>query len=174
MNRVVIITGGNGDNIGNDIATVKTEIERYLGTIIAESSVRESSPCGFTAERDFLNQVLVVSSELEPYAFLKNIWRIEQMYGRVRGTDDDEIARWEARKRGETGYSSRNMDIDILFWNDDVISTPLLQIPHPLICHREFVLYPLKEVIPDFIHPVEGVSVSRCLDRLLENNAIAL
>ncbi len=170
MNRVVIITGGNGDNINADIVTVKGMIEKHLGAIIAESSVRVSAPCGFTAERDFLNQVLVVTSELGPYDFLKNIWHIENMYGRRRGTDDEERAKWETRKRGETGYTSRNMDIDILFWNDEVISTPLLQIPHPLICRREFVLHPLKEVMPDFVHPVEGISVARCLDNLLGNN----
>ncbi len=97
-----------------------------------------------------------METSLTPYVFLKTIWGIESSYGRERGDDEAEAAKWEARKRGERGYFSRNMDIDILFWNDEIISTDLLAIPHPSMCEREFVMKPLAELLPDFVHPVTG------------------
>lgn len=156
MNRAVVITGGNGSTIDEDIVTVVDYISERLGRIIASSSVYRTPPYGFESDRDFLNQVLVVETSLTPYVFLKTIWGIESSYGRERGDDGAEAAKWEARKRGERGYFSRNMDIDILFWNDEIISTDLLAIPHPSMCEREFVMKPLAELLPDFVHPVIG------------------
>lgn len=159
MNRAVVITGGNGPSIESDIITVVGDISRKLGRVVVASSVYRTPPYGFEADRDFLNQVLVVETALTPYDFLKVIWEIEVSYGRERGDDSAEAAKWEARKRGERGYCSRDMDIDILFWNDEIIDTDLLAIPHPLMCRREFVMRPLAEVLPDFVHPVLGKSM---------------
>ncbi len=160
MNRAVVITGGNGVTIDKDIATVVDDISVRLGDIMASSSIYRTPPFGFDADNDFLNQVLVVDTVLTPYIFLERIWDIERSYGRERGSAEEEIAKWEARKRGERGYCSRNMDIDILFWNDEIIDTDLLVIPHPLMCGRKFVMRPLAEVLPDFVHPVVGRTVS--------------
>lgn len=170
MNRAVVITGGNGVTIDNDIVTVVDDILRRLGRVTASSSVYRTPPYGFEADRDFLNQVLVVETDLTPYMFLKEIWRIEASYGRDRGGDEEEAAKWEARKRGERGYCSRDMDIDILFWNNDVIHTELLAIPHPSMCEREFVMRPLAEVLPDFVHPVVGKSVGDIFGELISGS----
>lgn len=164
--KVVIITGGNGVGIELDIKKVRDFISEQLGDIILSSSVYRTPPFGFEAERDFLNQVLVVDTEKSPYEFLKSIWEIECLFGRDRGDDEYEKAKWEARKRGELGFASRNMDIDILFWDDFVIKTELLEIPHPEIQKRGFVLTPLKEIMPEYIHPVLKKSVSELYGEL--------
>lgn len=101
----------------------------------------------------FLNQALVVETALTAHEVLKEALSIEADLGRVR-------------KEGSWVYSSRPMDIDLIFYNDEVIETPELTIPHPRMHLRKFVLAPLTEVMPDYRHPLLGKSVKELLTQI--------
>ncbi|HAZ23555.1 MAG TPA: 2-amino-4-hydroxy-6-hydroxymethyldihydropteridine diphosphokinase, partial [Algoriphagus sp.] len=103
---------------------------------------------GNVADQDFLNQVVVISSALEPLDFLKEIQAIEKVLG---------------RKRVET-WGNRTMDIDILYWNQEVIDHENLKVPHPFLQKRKFVLIPLVEILPDQIHPILNQTNSQILE----------
>ena len=103
----------------------------------------------------FLNQALVVVTALTAHEVLKEALAIEAELGRVR-------------KSGRKVYSSRPMDIDLIFYNDEVIETADLIIPHPRMHLREFVLAPLEEVMPNYRHPLLGKSVKELLTQIEE------
>jgi len=148
MNNVTLLIGGNLGNRLENIRQAIDYIEERIGKIKQRSSVYESEPWGFEAEHCFLNAVVVVETALLPEAVLREAQDIENIMGRIRNG---------------SGYTSRTMDIDILFFNDDVINTPTLTVPHPRLHERRFVLLPLAEVMPDKVHPVLGKSVKELL-----------
>ena len=143
-----------GGNIGDtrEIFRVAMEdISREIGEIQDCSSVIITPPWGFVAENDFMNMALVVKSDMSPDDVLTKIWEIEKNGGRVR-------------PQGVEGYSSRTLDIDIIFIDDMVIDTPRLKVPHPLSHRRRFVLEPMCEIAPGYIHPVIVKSIKTLLD----------
>ena len=146
MARVVLLTGGNMGDRSRSLATAREMIARRIGRVIGESAVHESAPWGFSADEPFLNQVLVVDTCLKPVEVLNVAQDIEKEMGRHRTAFPAES--------GNRVYTSRPIDIDILFFDDLILETPRLTIPHPLIAEREFVLVPLREVLPDYIHPL--------------------
>lgn len=152
---VVLIFGSNaGDRQG-----LMEEAMRRMGRIGVEeccSSWYETAPWGFEAEVPFINRVVCYRTILSPEAVLRVCMEVEQELGRVRGEGSGQA--------GGTPYSSRTMDIDILFYDSEVIRQTELIIPHPRIHLRNFVLQPLYEVMPEFIHPVLGKSVAELLE----------
>ena len=145
MPRVVLCTGGNLGDVAGNLARARCELAERIGPETAASVVMVSEPWGFAAENDFLNQILVLDTELAPEEVLDHCQAIESEMGRVR----------EPGK----GYLSRTMDIDILFYGSQTIDTPRLRIPHPQIARRAFVLDPLVTVLPDFVHPTLGKTI---------------
>jgi 2-amino-4-hydroxy-6-hydroxymethyldihydropteridine diphosphokinase len=138
LNTAVLSLGGNlGDRLENISRTMGC-IEKRIGTIRQCSSIYESEAWGFETEHRFLNAVVVVETSLQPESLLQEAHEIENIMGRIRNG---------------TGYSSRTMDIDILFFNDEIIDTQELTIPHPRLHERRFVLLPLHEIMPDKVHP---------------------
>jgi len=134
---------GLGSNMGNRLSYLGYAVKQLrseAGDIIAQSSVWESEPWGFEAEELFLNMTVILSTRMEPPALLRVISNIESSLGR--------------RRRRGSGYHSRVIDIDILLWGDRIMAIPWLQVPHPRIAQRRFVLEPLCEIAPDAIHPV--------------------
>lgn len=121
--------------------------------LVERSSAYITEPWGFEADEWFLNELLVVETDLEPDDLMDRLLEIETELGRVR---HPEIP----------GYQSRTIDLDILYYGDRVIDTEKVTIPHPLLHLREFALKPLCEVIPDFIHPVFHLSQTQLLERL--------
>ena len=119
-------------------------IGKYCGRIIRASKIYETEPWGFVADTFFLNQALVIETTLSPIALLKQCLDTEEALGRVRAC-------------GAERYSSRNIDIDILFYEDVVCETPELTLPHPRLHLRKFALEPLAEVAPEWRHPVLGL-----------------
>jgi 2-amino-4-hydroxy-6-hydroxymethyldihydropteridine diphosphokinase len=147
MNDVYLLTGGNLGNRLHYLKKACDEIETKAGTVIRKSSVYETEPWGFTDQDAFLNQVLCIHTELEPEELLHTLLEIEIQLGRKR-----------IEKMGP-----RVIDIDILFYGSNVISLADLNVPHPHIADRRFVLTPLNEIAADFIHPVHNKTVKELL-----------
>jgi 2-amino-4-hydroxy-6-hydroxymethyldihydropteridine diphosphokinase len=108
------------------------------GRIEKESAIYETAAWGLENQPAFLNQVLQLETALKPTALLAEINRIEKNMGRVR----------------EVKWAARVIDIDILYFDDLVIHTPRLHLPHPHLQDRRFTLLPLVEIAPDWVHPV--------------------
>lgn len=140
-----------GSNLG-DRAQQLLDAERWIaqeiGIIIARSSVYETAPWGVTHQPNFYNRVLQIATELSPEVLLTMALGIEQRMGRIRTI-----------KMG-----ARTIDIDILFYGDSIVCTKDLQIPHPHIAARKFVLIPLVEIAPHFEHPLLQQPVHCLLD----------
>lgn len=147
MAQVTILLGSNRGEREVVLARAREEIAAKLGPIARQSEVHESEPWGFTDPQAFLNQVLVVETALPPLQVLDALLKIENELGRVRGEA-------KTNEKGERVYASRPIDLDILFYDDLVLNSERLTIPHRLIAKREFVLKPLREVMGDFVHPV--------------------
>lgn len=146
--KVYIGIGSNiGDREGNISAAVE-RVDELVGNVTKKSSIYETEPWGFQADEQFLNMVLEVETELSPSDVLETIQKIETRLGRTRS---------------DVRYSSRIIDIDILLYEDVVINQGNLQIPHPLMHERNFVLVPLDEIAPDLIHPVYAKTISELL-----------
>jgi len=142
---------GLGSNLGERKETLqkaKIRIGEVIGTVVSASSIYETEPWGFKSENNFLNMVLSVKTEISPSGLLGRILMIESQMGRVRG---------------DTGYKSRKIDIDILLYNDEIVKEEALVIPHPKMHERRFVLVPLAEIAPEIIHPVFNKSISSLL-----------
>lgn len=154
MNKAYLLTGGNLGNRLQNLQNAATLIEKNIGKIEQASSVYETAAWGFTEQPAFLNQVLYVSTLLSASELIKNLLRIESAMGRERNI-----------KMGP-----RIIDIDILFFNHDIINEPDLEIPHPRLHLRKFVLTPLAEIAPGYLHPVLHKTVlqllAECEDRL--------
>lgn len=140
MAKVVILSGSNSGNREFFLEAALELIQEKVGSLIDSSGLYETEPWGFEAEQNFLNQVWLVESTLEPLLVLQQLLQIEEQLGRVRDPDG--------------GYSSRVIDLDILYFDDLIIDLPELTVPHPRIQDRNFVLQPLCEILPDMIHPV--------------------
>ncbi len=135
--KVVLILGGNlGDREELINRAVKSIAEK--NPLILNSALYETQAWGDVAQGNFLNQVIQIETSLSPEKLLGQIQQIEEKLG---------------RKRTVT-WGDRTMDIDILYFGDEVIDTPELTIPHRLIQERRFVLVPLFEILPDMIHPL--------------------
>ncbi|MDB5249604.1 MAG: 2-amino-4-hydroxy-6-hydroxymethyldihydropteridine pyrophosphokinae [Segetibacter sp.] len=154
MNNIFLLTGGNiGDRL-KYLHHAWEMVEKQVGPVLKKSSVYETSAWGVTDQSPFLNQVLLVETKLPAAIILETILNIEQALGRKR-----------TEKMGP-----RTIDIDMLFFNNETISSPNLTVPHPQIQNRRFVLTPLYEIAPGFIHPVLQKTIGElleiCPDRL--------
>ena len=159
MNNAILSLGSNlGSRLGN-ISQAMDYIEKRIGNIKRHSSVYESEAWGFETEHRFLNVVVVVKTALSPETLLQKAQEIENLLGRVRTG---------------TSYTSRTMDIDILFFNEEIINTPTLIIPHPLIHRRRFVLLPLHEILPDKAHPVFQKTIAEMLMECEDDGELVL
>lgn len=149
LNDAVLLIGGNMGNRMQLIDAATDLIRKHVGCVAKASPVYETEPWGFVSESLFLNQALVVRTELQPVDLLDVCQSIELQLGRCRGLSSGL----------EKTYASRPMDIDIIFYNSDIIDNDRLQVPHPRMHLRNFVLRPLCDIIPAFVHPVLGKTI---------------
>ena len=157
MHQVFLGIGGNTGNKHDNFDKVYTFIKNDLGDIIKCSSVYETPPWGFESEENFWNQIAVIETKHSPELLLKKIVEIENRFGRERGT---------------TNYTSRKMDIDILYFDTLVIETEKLTIPHTHIQKRLFVLVPLAEIAPEFVHPLLRLNSLQMLKNCSDSSTI--
>ena len=160
MARVVLLTGGNSGDVKRTLQAAQQLVNAKVGAVLRCSHCYGSAPWGFEAEQPFVNQVLVADTDLAPHEVLAEVHRIERELGRNRAA--------EAVERAATGqrYVSRPIDIDILFYDDEVIDSERLTVPHPLMGEREFALVPLCEIMRQRRHPVTGRTVGEMLEEL--------
>jgi len=154
MNNAYLLIGGNEGDRSQYLQQACDHISNHLGEIIEQSSIYETAAWGKTDQPNFLNQVLFVHTMLGAPSLMQNILYLEKKMGRLRNEK----------------YSPRIIDIDILFYNEEIINQPELVTPHPEIQNRRFALVPMVEIAPQFIHPVLHKSISvllqECTDKL--------
>lgn len=154
MHSVTLLTGSNEVDACDILKRTAELLAERIGKMEQSSGLYASEPWGFTSERGFWNQALMFSTSLEPEQVLQTALLVEQMIGRRR---DEELN--EKRATGER-YASRVVDVDVMFYDERVINTPALTVPHPLLHKREFALRPLCEIMGDYVHPLLGVKLN--------------
>jgi 2-amino-4-hydroxy-6-hydroxymethyldihydropteridine diphosphokinase len=139
-----------GANLGNKLHTFEQArqcIADQVGEIVSQSGLYETAAWGVTEQPTYMNQVLLVVTYLKPAEVLTHTLAIEEQLGRVRAE------KWGARV----------IDIDLLFYDDLIINTPTLTLPHPLLHERRFTLVPLAEIAPDLVHPALNKTANELL-----------
>jgi 2-amino-4-hydroxy-6-hydroxymethyldihydropteridine diphosphokinase len=144
-------------NSQKKLEIAKKNISKKMGIILRSSSYYTTSAWGNTNQPDFLNQVIIIENNLNAEKTMKTILQIETKMGRIRTEKN----------------APRIIDIDILFYDKEIINTKNLIIPHPLMQERNFVMYPLNELSPNFMHPVLKKNIHSlflsCKDQLTVN-----
>ena len=150
MNEAYLCLGGNlGDCFAN-LRRACLAIDGQLGRITAKSALYRSQAWYMENAPDFLNQVIKLETNLPARQLLKELQAIEKEMGRTRTEGN--------------GYQNRTIDIDILFFNDEVIRTNQIEIPHPRLHVRKFVLIPLQEIAANRVHPKFGKTINELVD----------
>lgn len=156
MNKVFLLIGGNmGDRLQNLHQAIAL-LEDTCGPVIQQSAVYETAAWGKTDQEAFLNQALLLKTLLTPQELITTILSVEEQLGRRR-----------MEKNGP-----RVIDIDIIFYNDLVMHEPHLTIPHPQLQNRRFVLVPLQEIAPAFVHPVLRKTITELLEECKDDLAV--
>ena len=134
-------------------------INNRCGRVVAVSAAYESEPWGFEAKEWFLNRLVIVETELEPEAMIRQLLDIEAELGRVRHPEVE-------------GYTSRPVDLDILYFGSRIVLTDSLTIPHPRLHLRRFALLPLCELVPELVHPALNLTQAELLRRCPDVSAV--
>ncbi|MDP4130319.1 MAG: 2-amino-4-hydroxy-6-hydroxymethyldihydropteridine diphosphokinase [Bacteroidota bacterium] len=156
MNKTYLLIGGNEGDRFLHMQQARANIELICGAIEQVSSLYSTAAWGKTDQADFLNQALLIDTRLAPHALLTSILSIEEKMGRKRTVKN----------------APRIIDIDILFYNREIVADPELSIPHPRMAERRFVLQPLAEIAPGFIHPGLGKTIQQLLRECTDTLAV--
>lgn len=153
-----------GSNVGNKSEIFDQAfclINNRCGDVVALSSAYESEPWGFDADEWFLNRLMIVRTELSPDDIMDVLLDIESLLGRVRHPESK-------------GYASRKIDLDILYYGDEIVNDDKVIAPHPRLHLRRFVLLPMCEVAPDFVHPVFHLTQTELLESCPDKSEVKL
>lgn len=146
-----------GTNLGNKTLNLNhalSQIEKNIGLIAQKSSIYETKPWGYQSFNNFLNQVVQVETTQSAPEVLRKLLQIEKSMG---------------RNRDNLGYQDRTIDLDIIFFNEDEVAEQDLIVPHPKMHLRAFILEPMCEIQPNFMHPVFKKSIATLLTELKES-----
>lgn len=146
-----------GSNLGDRLASLRAAVQGLADymEITAISPVYETPPLYVTDQPSFLNAAVTGTTKLEPLPLLRAVKDLENDLGR----------------KPSFHYGPREIDIDILFYDDDMVNVPELILPHPRLAEREFVLRPLADIAPDWRHPQTGVKIATILAQLPDPSA---
>ena len=147
MNSTYLLLGSNMGNSTELLSNANEQIENKIGPLLLQSNLYATAAWGYTSQPNFLNQVIKVATNLEAAKTLETILSIEKKMGRIRTVKN----------------APRIIDIDILFFNNEIINRSDLIVPHPEIQNRRFVLTPLHEIAPQMIHPVLNKTIEQLL-----------
>ena len=150
-----------GGNLGNTLEIFKNsylEIEKKIGRISAFSKIYQTAAWGKTDQADFLNQVISLETDLGPEKIMSELLEIELFFGRRR----------------DVIWGPRILDLDILFLGNQIVSSENLAIPHPQIANRRFVLMPLVEIAPHFLHPELQQTMLELLEQTTDQQSVQL
>lgn len=154
MNNVYLLLGANLGNPSQQLQSAAKMVAQQLGNIIARSEFYRSEAWGVEEQPDFYNQVLSVETDHTARETLHICQHIENTLGRVR----------------KEKWGARVIDIDILYFNTEIIDSDDLKVPHPYLHLRRFTLLPLTEIVPNFVHPILGDTndelLAQCPDTL--------
>ena len=156
-----------GSNMGDRLSLLKgalTLMSNKGCVILERSHIYETEPWGFESENNFYNQVAILESRLEAEDFLSLCLITEKELGRIRNK--------EVCHKQKKVYASRPIDIDVLFCEELLHNSKSLILPHPRIEDRKFVLTPLVELLPEFIHPKLNLSLSHILSKCKDTSEI--
>ena len=157
MHKVYFGIGGNLGNKKENLLSCIELIEKHIGFISSVSSIYETLPWGFDAQNNFWNQVLIVQTKLQAQELLLAIKKIEDKF---------------QKKDAQDAYASREMDVDILMYDQKIINTVDLIIPHPHMHKRNFVLVPMAEIASDEHHPIFHKTMLELLDKCGDKSSI--
>ena len=147
MNKVYLLLGSNMGNSKLQLSTAIAQIKKQIGRVTRRSSLYSTAAWGNTQQPDFLNQVIIVETVLTALQTMQTILSIEKQMGRLRTVKN----------------APRIIDIDILFFNKEMIELEQLTVPHPQIQNRRFVLVPLNQLSPNLQHPVLKKTIHQLL-----------
>ncbi|NNL01939.1 MAG: 2-amino-4-hydroxy-6-hydroxymethyldihydropteridine diphosphokinase, partial [Eudoraea sp.] len=160
MKEVKTIYLSLGSNLGNRLFNLQRAVillQKELGFILEISGVYKSPSWGFDGE-DFLNACLSLETDKTPSEVLEILLKVEKEMGRQRSEG--------------AGYQSRNIDIDLLYYNSEIIQTDELTVPHPQMHLRRFVLKPLADIAPQFYHPILGKDTRNLLQECKDKTSL--
>lgn len=149
--EAILLLGSNLGDRKHTIITTCNLIEKKIGEIVMESSYYESEAWGYNDKKKYLNRAVIVNTIHSASTLLSKILDIEKSMGRKRINSNN--------------YEARIIDIDILFYGDQILISKNLTIPHKFLHKRKFTLRPLQEIAPDFIHPKLNKSITQLLDK---------
>jgi 2-amino-4-hydroxy-6-hydroxymethyldihydropteridine diphosphokinase len=153
MNKTYLLLGSNMGNSKASLSRAVVQIEKQIGSVVRQSSLYSTAAWGKIKQPDFLNQVIIVETELTALQTMQTILAIEKRMGRVRTVKN----------------APRIIDIDILFFNKEITDENKLTIPHPQLQNRRFVLVPLNQLSPNLKHPLLKKTVRQLLIHCPDN-----
>ena len=157
-NQVVILLGANLGDKKAVFSQVRTHIAEHIGDCTKKTAIYASTPWGFESANEFYNQVLVVETEYSAHDVLLRCQAIENKCGRIRSKDNE--------------YEDRAIDIDLLYYNNDIFDIDDLTIPHPLMQERRFTLQPLCEILPYYVHPIFLKTNTQMLEECTDKSTV--
>ena len=158
MSTVFLLLGSNLGNREKNLSDAIKMLELSVGNLITSSAVYETKPWGKSDQPDYLNQAIKIETILAPMPLLLMLKGFENKLGRT------EIKKWEPRE----------IDIDILFYDDFILNTENLIIPHQHLCERRFTLIPMSEIAPKFVHPVLKKSIFKLLEECKDSLSVSI
>lgn len=164
LHSVVVLTGCNLGDKEQTLRRAAQLLDERIGQVAQSSDIHYSEAWGFSAEEQFANQALELLTRLEPLELLDATQAIERELGRDRDAEQSKKA-----TSGER-YCSRTIDIDIMFYDQTMIQSQRLTLPHPLMQEREFALRPMVEIAPQRLHPLLGKTVKEMLDEIQQQD----
>lgn len=154
MKKLNITYIGIGTNLGNKLNNIQlayNHIQLTIGEITNKSNIYKTPPWGFESTEEFYNSVIEVRTYLEPELLLDELQKIEIALGK--------------KQTYKIGYSSRLIDLDIIDFNEKIINTKRLSIPHSHLAERNFVLFPLFDVCPNWVHPKTKKTIAELIKK---------